>query len=126
VTAIRTVADLQRLFPFASGKAVIARGTSDRVAVAEWLIHELAKPSDPQATHETTMPGATDGVVRLFYVGQQSGNAALTALATQIRTTAGIMRIFPFSQPPALILRGRPDQIATAELLVGRFAANGQ
>src|ERR1035441_6001505 len=88
VTAIRTVADLQRLFPFESGKAVIMRGSPDRVAVAEWLIHELAKPSDPQATHQTTMPGVTDGVVRLFYVGQQSSTAALTALIGQIRATA--------------------------------------
>jgi len=67
VTAIRTVADLQRVFPFESGKAVILRGPSDPVAVAEWLVHEVGKPADPKATHETSLPGVTDGVVRLFF-----------------------------------------------------------
>jgi hypothetical protein len=124
VTAIRTVADLQRVFPFESGKAVILRGPSDPVAVAEWLIHEMGKPSDPRATHETSLPGVTDGVVRLFFVGQKTSVADLAALVTQIRTTAAIMRIFPLSQSAAVLLRGRPDQISTAELLVGRFAAS--
>jgi hypothetical protein len=124
VTAIRTTADLQRLFPFETGKAVILRGPSDPVAVAEWLIHEMGKPSDPRATHETSLPGVTDGVVRLFFVGQKTSVADLTALVTQIRTTTGIMRLFPLLQSPAVLLRGRPDQISTAELLVNRFAAS--
>jgi hypothetical protein len=123
VTAIRTIADLQRLFPFETGKAVIAEGSSDRVAVAEWLVHELGKPSDPQRAHETTLTGVTDGVVRVFYVGQPTSPADLTMLVAQIRSTAGIMRIFPFSKPAAVILRGRPDQMSTAEALVTKFGA---
>jgi len=34
VTAIRTVADLQRLFPFESQGAIIAKGTADKMALA--------------------------------------------------------------------------------------------
>jgi hypothetical protein len=122
VTAIRTVADLMRLFPFESEKAVIAEGPAEKMAVAEWLIHELGKPSDPQATHETRLAGDTDYVVRLFYVGQPGSPADLASLLTQIRST-GIMRIFPFSKPAAVVLRGRPDQMPTVEALVTKFGA---
>lgn len=126
VTAIRTIADLQRLFPFWLGKAVIARGAAERVAVGAWLIHETAKPSDRQATHETSLPGLADGVVRLFFLPQESSPADLTALATEIRSTAAVMRILPLVQPAAVVLRGRPDQIATAELLADKFAGHAQ
>jgi general secretion pathway protein D len=44
ITAIRTVADLQRLFPFEGQYAIIAKGTADKVALAEKIIHDLDKP----------------------------------------------------------------------------------
>ena len=126
VTAIRVTADLQRLFPLDRGKAVIASGPPDKVAVAAWLVHELAKPAEAGAIHQTTMPGLMDGVVRLFYVGKASGEPDLTALVGEIRSTLGIQRIFPFSHPPAIVLRGRPDQMPTVEALVARFGAEAR
>jgi len=119
VTAIRSTADLQRLFPFESGKAIIAGGASDKVAVAGWLVHELAKPPDANVIHQTIMPGLIDGVVRLFYLGQQADAAPLAA---QIRSAVGIQRVFPFGYPPAVVLRGRPDQMSTVEALVAKSA----
>ena len=44
VTAVRTVADLQRLFPFEGQYAIIAKGPADKVALAEKIIHDLDKP----------------------------------------------------------------------------------
>lgn len=44
VTAVRTVCDLQRLFPFEGQSAIIAKGSSDKIALAEKLIHDLDKP----------------------------------------------------------------------------------
>jgi hypothetical protein len=121
VTAIRTVADLQRVFPFGSGKALIARGSPAQMAVAEWLVHELAKPAGASTVHQTTMPGLIDGVVRLFYVGQQMD---VTPLVTQLRSEVGIIRIFPFGNPSAVVLRGRPDQMSSVEALVAKFMAD--
>jgi hypothetical protein len=126
VTAIRTTADLQRLFPFSSGKALIARASPAQVAVAGWMVHEMAKPADPSAVHQTTMPDLIDGVIRIFYVGQQSGPMDVTPLVSQLRSTLGLQRVFPFSQPPAVVLRGRPDQMSTAAALVAKFAAEAQ
>ena len=44
VTAIRTVADCQRLFPFESQSAIIAKCSGDKMALAEKIIHDLDKP----------------------------------------------------------------------------------
>jgi hypothetical protein len=123
VTAIRTTADVQRLFPMESGMAIIASATPDKVAVAEWLVHEMNKAPDAQAVHEITMPGILDGVVRIFYTGSTSD---LTPLATELRTTLGLQRCFPIAPRSAIVLRARPDQIASAQSLVEKFAANAR
>ena len=44
VTAVRSVADIQRLFVYNAQNAIIARGESDRIALAEKIIHDLDKP----------------------------------------------------------------------------------
>jgi general secretion pathway protein D len=44
VTAVRSVADLQRLFVYNAQNAIIARGEADRIALAEKIIHDLDKP----------------------------------------------------------------------------------
>jgi general secretion pathway protein D len=44
VTAVRSVADIQRLFVYNSQNAIIARGEADRIALAEKIIHDLDKP----------------------------------------------------------------------------------
>ena len=41
---MRTVCDLQRLFPFEGQWAIIAKGSADKIALAEKLIHDLDKP----------------------------------------------------------------------------------
>jgi hypothetical protein len=124
VTTIRSIADIQRLFPFASEKAIIASASTDQTAVAKWLLDELAKPADPTTVHETTMPGVIDGVVRLFYVGQQSNPLDVAPLATELRTSLGMMRVFPLNNPSAIVLRGRPDQMSAAQAMVTKFAAD--
>ncbi len=121
VTAIRTTADLQRLFPFESGKAIIGSGNPDKIAVAGWLVHELNQQpdGDTAGVHQTTMPGLIDGVVRLFYTG---GQADVTPLVTELRATLGLMRVFPILPRSAVVLRGRPDQMPAAAALVAKFA----
>lgn len=43
-TAIRTVADIRRVFTYNAQKAMIVRGSVDAVALAEKLVHDLDKP----------------------------------------------------------------------------------
>ncbi len=43
-TAIRTVADIRRVFTYNAQKAMVVRGSLDAVALAEKLVHDLDKP----------------------------------------------------------------------------------
>ena len=43
-TAIRTVADIRRVFTYTAQKAMVIRGSLDAVALAEKVIHDLDKP----------------------------------------------------------------------------------
>jgi len=43
-TAIRTVAEIRRVFTFNAQKAMVVRGTVDAVALTEKLVHDLDKP----------------------------------------------------------------------------------
>ena len=44
VNVVRSVVDLQRLFPYQSQYAIVAKGEVDKIALAEKLIHDLDKP----------------------------------------------------------------------------------
>jgi general secretion pathway protein D len=44
VTVVRSVVDLQRVFPFQTLYAIVARGEADKIALAEKVIHDLDKP----------------------------------------------------------------------------------
>ncbi|MGA2589592.1 MAG: cohesin domain-containing protein [Bryobacteraceae bacterium] len=44
VTAVRSVADIQRLFVYNAQNAIIARGEADKIALAEKIIRDLDKP----------------------------------------------------------------------------------
>ncbi|HXB67530.1 MAG TPA: cohesin domain-containing protein [Candidatus Acidoferrales bacterium] len=44
VNAVRSVADIQRFFPYNSQNAIIAKGSADQIALAEKILHDLDKP----------------------------------------------------------------------------------
>jgi hypothetical protein len=132
-TAIRTIADVQRVFPYEAGKALAIRGDAGRVAAAEWMIHELGKATDASqlaAAHEFQMAsyidGGTAGVVRVFYLSHHESSAELSSLITQVRTTAQIQRVLPIPDRHAIVLRGLPDQIPAIEALIAKFDAGDQ
>jgi general secretion pathway protein D len=43
-TAVRTVAEIRRVYTYNAQKAMVVRGTQDQVALAEKLVHDLDKP----------------------------------------------------------------------------------
>jgi general secretion pathway protein D len=44
VNAVRSVADIQRFFPYNAQNAIIAKGSTDQILLAEKLLHDLDKP----------------------------------------------------------------------------------
>jgi predicted oxidoreductase (fatty acid repression mutant protein) len=121
VTAIRTIGEIRRAFTYATAKAVAMRGTTEQMALAEFLVDRLNQPPGgfSPGSNGHQMVGSSDGVVRLFAI-QASSTAELQQSATDIRAATGIRRAFTYSPHRALILRGTPEQIAQAALLANR------
>jgi hypothetical protein len=116
-TLVRSISDIRRLFTFNSTKAIAVRGTAEDMQLAQWLIGELDKPAG-----KVTSPGdfkmLSGDVVRVFYVpGAQSTNE-LYKIATEVRTTTAVRRLFTYSAPKAMAVRGTATQIETADRMV--------
>jgi len=124
VTAIRTVADCTRLFPFNSAKALMLACTPDRMAAAEWMFHDLDQPPSDSLKTSTygvrfsLSPRDDDTSLTVFHLSPAITAQDLTRLITLIRTTTGIPRVFPANMARAIALRGNPAAVAQAETLV--------
>ena len=60
VTAVRSVADIQRLFVYNAQNAIIARGEADRIALAEKIIHDLDKPKSEVLVDVLVLQASSD------------------------------------------------------------------
>jgi len=60
VTAVRSVADIQRLFVYNAQRAIIARGEADRIALAEKIIHDLDKPKSEVVIDVLVLQASSD------------------------------------------------------------------
>jgi type II secretory pathway component GspD/PulD (secretin) len=111
ITSMRTVADVTRLFAHSATKALMVCAAPENVAIGEWLFHELDQPPAENltaATYEVPVhvQGRPDEVVRVFHLAHATTQQQLTDLATTIRSTTGIPRIYTSSGPRAISLRG--------------------
>jgi len=123
VTAIRTVADGTRLFPFNSSNAIMVSASPDRVAAAEWLFHDLDQPAAETLTTSTygvpfNLWGADNSALIVFHLSPAVTQSSLFELATSIHTTASVFRVFPLVLPRAIAIHGTPAAVAKAEVLV--------
>jgi general secretion pathway protein D len=59
VNAVRSVADIQRFFPYNSQNAIIAKGSADQVALAEKILHDLDKPKSEVVVDIIVMEAST-------------------------------------------------------------------
>ncbi|MBI4874339.1 MAG: hypothetical protein HY822_06885 [Acidobacteria bacterium] len=113
-TVVRSIGDIRWLFTYNPVKAVTLRGTSDQMALAEWLIHALESPD----LREFRMPGNADDVVRVFYLAHAETPQRLQEIAVLVRKTIGIRRLFLYTAPRALAVRGTAEQMLSAERLI--------
>ncbi len=70
VNAVRSLTELQRVVADNAQKAIVVRGTGAQVAMAEWLLSALAKPSDTASASAYPYPD-TGEVARVFVVKVQ-------------------------------------------------------
>jgi hypothetical protein len=93
------------------------------MALAVWMIHELSNPVTAETTASQTYTYSDinhdgENLVRVFYVKDTPTVAAFQQLATEIRTTVKIRRVFTYNETRALALRGTAAQLALAEQIL--------
>jgi hypothetical protein len=109
---------------------VALRGTAEQVALAAWLVTELDKPvtgqaatEDSTAPHEYRLSSGADDLVRVFYLASSQSAQDLQKAAVQVRTTAGIPRLFVYKALGAMAVRGTVGQVTTAEKVIEEMKA---
>jgi hypothetical protein len=121
-TTVRSLVGTPRLFTYGPMRAVVVRGTSGEVAMAGWLLNDLDQSTNPQrvqdsAEHVYRLEGGGEDVVRVFYLTHSETVERFQKIATQVRTTTQVRRLFTYNQPRAVALRGTDEQIAMADKL---------
>jgi hypothetical protein len=126
-TAVRTIADIRRLFTYNAARAIVARSTPEQIAMADWLMPQLDKPpveksgSSPaqsSGTYQYASASDRENMVKVFYLPQAATIDDFQRIATEIRTTTSLRRAFTYNAPRAMAVRGTLDQIAMAERMV--------
>jgi hypothetical protein len=116
VTLIRSLANIRYMFTVDAPKAMAMRGTADQCALAEWLVGELAKPADSDAT-PYRMPDSEDDVAQVLRMPRTKTASELQEIAVAIRTIGRIPRLFTYNPGQAIAVRGSSDQISLAQWL---------
>ena len=115
-TVARSIGEIERMFVYSPTNAMVVRGKASEIALAEWLFAALDGPTKrPGADHK--MP-ATNEAVRIMYLTPEESIQRLQEVATSIRKTAQIRRLFTYSELRAIVTRGTPEQLANAERLI--------
>ena len=121
-TNVRSIANIRRFFTYSQSTAVIVRGTAAEMAFAEWLLNELDQPANQPprtpAPHEYRPSGTVDDVVRVFFLAHAESPQRLQQIATEVRSTTEVKRIFTYTAPRAMTVRGTAAQIAMADKMI--------
>ena len=120
VNSIRTIADINRVFPYNTAAVIVVRGEPQMVAVAEWLVGQLDQPANQQgpSPHEQEVKARYDPVARVFYLSHAQSSTAIQELTNTLRATVKLQRIFPCVQAGAVSVRGTAEQVSQAEKLI--------
>jgi hypothetical protein len=118
-TAVRTVADIRRVFTYNASMTMAVRGTAEQIALAGWLVKQLDQPAHPTSVY--TFSGTN--LVKIFYLPQTIADIDFQQTATTVRKDAQIRQTFTYSPTRAIVIRGEDNQIATAtQILDGKLA----
>lgn len=121
VTAVRSVADIRRLFVYNALRAATARGTSQQISLAAWMVDQLNQPANVAAPppHEYKLPG--DDVARVFELTYPRTPQQLQEIVTLIRSIGDIQRLFVYNDRRAVVLRATAERVALAAWLVSEL-----
>jgi hypothetical protein len=110
--------------PEGAAKTLTVHGTSDQMALAEWMFSKVDQPQIPapnnwDATeHEYRLPGSGENTVRLFFLTTPAAATDFYAIGTAIRTIGDVRRVGANGGTRTIAVRGTSEQIAVAAWIV--------
>jgi hypothetical protein len=125
-TAVRSLANIRQMFTYNDLRAIVVRGTSEQVNVAEFLFAEMDKPAvvpapsqklQSSASPEYRMNEPPFNIVRVFYIPNTKTVQDFQEVVTLVRSIANMRYAFTYNAPRAVTVRGSDDQIALAKWL---------
>jgi hypothetical protein len=134
VNAIRSLVEINRLFPYNQHQAAAARGTESQIAAAKWLIQELDKPVLPSGQPASTKPAVSEyrvpqgggwpgraenlQVMRVFRLANADTPQSVQTIVNAVRAGTNCNRLFGYVEQRAIAMMGTDSQAAAAERLI--------
>src|SRR5713101_1577815 len=129
-TALRTVAQIRDLTVDSEHNSFILNGTPGDLAMAEWLVHMMDKPSNWQpseqevwnpSTREYRLSAGRVPVARVYYLINTTSTLGLQEIITVLRTVADIQEIFSYTPARVLAFRGSADEVELSDWLIRKL-----
>jgi hypothetical protein len=118
-TLVRAIGDIRRVFTYNAPRVITLRGSSQQMALSAWLIREVDSPASQEGAREYSFAeGGDENTVRVFHLKHTETPQQLQQLATYVRSTSKVRRLFTYNAPKAMALRGTAEQVAVAAQLV--------
>lgn len=118
MTLLRTIGEIRCLFAQNASKAIIMVGTTNQLAVADWIIQELGKPATAFASQVFTYPNFdrdAENMVRVFYLNGAPSRTDVFQVEERIRMAAKVRRVYSYFPTHAIVVRGSQTQLAKVE-----------
>jgi hypothetical protein len=125
-TAVRALLGIRRMFTYEALRAIVARGSAEQAAAAEFVFNEMDKPaisidssSITQHKHspEFRMRLAEDNIVRVFYLPNTKTVMDFQLLSLKVRVATNIRWMFMCNAPRAVAARGNEEGLGAAAWL---------
>jgi hypothetical protein len=117
VTAVRSLASIRQMFTYSDLRAVVVRGTSEQINLAEFLFAQMDKPGIPGSGASAEFRMGSDSQARVFYLPNAKTFQDFQELVTVVRTTAQVRHAFTYNTARAVGVRGTDEQVALAKWL---------
>ena len=121
-TVVRSTGELRRLFVYSSSRAIVVRGSAADLRLAAWLFKEFDQPSNRPGfaprVNEYRLFENEDDILQVFYLARTKTLQRLHEIATEVRSTIQIPRLFTHTAHRAIVVRGTSAQIARAAQLI--------
>ncbi len=125
-TLVRSIAEIRRVITYNSPRIVVLRGTASQMSMAGWLFNQLDRHAQDSTVREYTVPEQADDVIRVLHVSYATTVQDLQEVGTLLRSIGEIRRLFTYSEPRVIALRGTALQVKLADWLVTNLHSGAQ